>query len=292
MNVKKRLINIFILNICVLFILLSSVITADAQETLKLCIHPYLAASDLHRRFAPLAEYLSDKLGTKVEIQISSDYKEHIENIGNDIVDIAYMGPASYVKLVETYGKKPVLAAIEIKGKSYFHGVIIAEKNSSISSLKDLRGRKFAFGDPNSTMSHLVPRYMLWEAGIDIYELSGHKHLSNHDNVALGVLTGNFDAGAVKIETYYKYKDRGLKVIATSPEINEHLFVASSELPEETMQVLRKALLELKDQESGKRIMSSIKKDMTAMVLVYDSSYDNLRLILKTLNKQGVAKSK
>jgi phosphonate transport system substrate-binding protein len=235
---------------------------------------------------------LGDKLGKKVKFQMSSDYQEHIENIGNDIVDIAYMGPASYVKLVEIYGKKPILTAIEVKGESYFHGVIIAEKNSSLRSLKDLRGHKVAFGDPNSTMSHLVPRYMLWEAGIDIDELSGHEHLSNHDNVALGVLTGNFDAGAVKMETYYKYKERGLKVIATSPSIHEHLFVTSDKLPEETVQVLRKALLELKDQESGKRIMSSIKKEMTAMVPTRNSDYDNLRAILKTLKKQGVDLSK
>ncbi|MEE9524812.1 MAG: phosphate/phosphite/phosphonate ABC transporter substrate-binding protein [Thermodesulfovibrionales bacterium] len=292
MNVKKRFKIIFMFFICVLFVLLSPVLMAGAQETLTLCIHPYLAASDLYKRFTPLAEYLGDMLGKKVKIHLSSDYQEHIEYIGNDIVDIAYMGPASYVKLVETHGKKPVLAAIEVNGKSSFHGVIIVDKNSALRSLKDLEGHKFAFGDPNSTMSHLVPRYMLWKAGINLDELSGHKHLSNHDNVALGVLTGDFDAGAVKIETYYKYKDRGLKVIATSPNIHEHLFVASGKLPEETVQTLRKALLELKDQESGKLIMSSIKKNMTAMVPTNDSDYDNLRSILKTLKKQGVFPSK
>jgi len=276
-----------ILLFCSLFIVLF-VPRVQSQDTLKLGIHPYLVASDLYKRFTPLAEYLSRETGKKVVIEIASNYEEHIEKIGRNLIDIAYMGPASYVKLVETYGKKPILAAIEIDGKKYFYGVIIALKSGTISSLNDLKGKRFAFGDPHSTMSHLVPRYMLWKVGIGIDDLGGHTHLSNHDNVALAVLTGNFDAGAVKMETYQKYEKRGLKVIAATPDIHEHVFVASNALTTDTVRTLREAFIQLKDRKEGEHIMSSIKKNMTAMGSVYDGDYDNLRKILNALKELGV----
>lgn len=40
-----------------------------------------------------------------------------------------------------------------------------------------------------------MPRYMLLKAGIDVKDPCKHEFLSGRENVALGVLSGNFDAG-------------------------------------------------------------------------------------------------
>jgi phosphonate transport system substrate-binding protein len=89
---------------------------AYAEESLILAIHPYLPADKLKKKFTPIANYLSRQIGTPIKIKIGSDYDEHIQYIGLNKVDIAYMGPASYVKMTNEFGHKPILARLEIDG--------------------------------------------------------------------------------------------------------------------------------------------------------------------------------
>jgi phosphonate transport system substrate-binding protein len=263
-------------------------VEAGTDKPLILGVHPYLSPSELLRRFDPLAEYLAKKTGRKVQVRIARDYQEHITRAGEGEVALAYMGPASYVTLVYVDGIQPLLAVHEVKGKSSFKGVIIKRAGSDIDSLGDLRGKRFAFGDPKSTMSHLVPRHMMLEAGVDISDLSGHEHLNSHDNVALGVLIGDFDAGAVKEETFHKYEARGLRALALSPEISEHLFVANAYIPDELVSALRDALLGLSGAPGGDRILESIKPGTTGLVRADNKDYENLRIIMDGLKKAGV----
>lgn len=272
----------------IFFALLFMTTSTSAHESLALQIHPYLPATELVDRFTPLANYLSKKIGKPVVIRISKDYQEHIDLIGNNKADIAYMGPASYVKMVRIYGKKPMLARQDINGKPTFMGAIIIPKDSPLNSLKGLKGKRFAFGDPNSTMGHLVPRYMIWEAGVDVKDFAGYSFIDNHHNVVLGVLADRFDAGAVKDDVFYEYEKRGLKVLTWTPPISEHVFVTSSSFSEKTAKTLRNALLQLNTDKEGLAIMRRIHKNMTGMSPASDKDYDNLRTILRGLEKIGV----
>jgi phosphonate transport system substrate-binding protein len=258
-----------------------------SQEPLVLGVHPYLPATELLERFTPLAQYLERELGRAVIVRVGRDYQDHIELVGKNGLDLAYMGPASYVLMVERYGKKPLLARLAPGGKPTFRGAVASRKESPYENLSDLRGARFAFGDPDSTMSHLVPRYMLLEAGVDVEDLGGYEFLSSHHNVALGVLMGDFDAGAVKEEVFYEYEDRGLRAIAWTPEISEHVFVASPGLPAETREALKDALLRLGGEPSGKKVLSAIKEGTTVLLPASDGDYDNLRGILRYLESRG-----
>jgi phosphonate transport system substrate-binding protein len=264
------------------------VITA-AQEPLKFCVHPYLPATELINKFSPLIDYLSREINQPVSIEISNSYQEHIDKVGKNAVDISYMGPASSVHMTAKYGKKPLLARLEINGKPTFQGIIITpKKNSALSALKDLTVKHFAFGDPSATMSHLVPRYVLLMAGVRVEDLAGHRFLKNHHNVALGVLTGDFDACAVKEEVFYKYEKRGLKEFVRTPKISEHVFVASNKISPKDIKALRNAMHKLSEKEEGMSILHNIKHSATGLAPVKNEDYDNLRSILNTLKKSGI----
>lgn len=258
-------------------------------RALKLAVHPYLAASSIVEKFTPLADYLSGELGRPVLISVAKDYATHIDWIGQGAVDIAYMGPASYVILTESYGLRPLLCVLELNGKTTFQGIIVKTDASPLKSLADLKGKRFAFGDPNSTMSHMVPRYMLHKAGVDVSELSMYEFLSNHENVAMAVLAGQFDAGSIKPETYEKYRDKGLSILALTPEIKEHLFVARAGLDDKTLMELRAAMTKLVSTPGGPAVLGSLQHGVTGLELVKDSDYDNLRDIFKTLRSLGVS---
>ena len=267
-----------------LTVLPASVSPAD-PEPLILAVHPYLSNNELMDRFTPLAEYLAGELGLPVVVKIGTDYREHIVNIGNGIVDIAYIGPAVYVAVVDRFGTHPLLAVIETNGTPDFAGMIAVRFDSPISKLSELRGKEIAFVDPYSTMGYVVPLYMLLQVMNREDVLANSKFLNSHVNVALGVLTGDFSAGAVKEEVFYLLRDRGLVELESSPKIPEHLFIARKNLSPETIEAIRNALFELKKSESGRLIMNNIKKDMTGMLPIEDSDYDGLREILRFLEE-------
>ena len=261
-------------------------ITCFAGEQLILGVHPYKSPSILIDKFQPLAKYLSKKLSIPVEIVISKDYETHIDLIRKNRFDIAYLGPASYVSLTERFGKKNILAKQRVKGKASFNGVIIVRQDSNIESLTDLKKKSFAFGDISSTMSHLVPRYMLKKVGMSVKELKQHRFYGSHDNVALAVLTGDTDAGAVKEAVYNKYKNRGLRALKFTPDISEHLFISTSKMNNKLVDDVRGLFLNMNSNNNvEKLIFNSIKPGIDGFVTAKDSDYDNLRDILRVVNK-------
>ena len=266
---------------CLLVYLLCS--TAWASDALVLAVHPYLPSAEIQQRFAPLAKYLEQKTGHPITVRVGRDYNEHVSAIGGNQVDIAFMGPAPYVLMVAMHGRKPMLARIEVNGKPVLGGTIIARTDGPLRSLSDLKGRRFAFGDRESTMSALVPQYMLQEAGVPLSALRGYDYLGSHKNVALGVLGGDYDAGAVKQEIFDELAPRGLRVLAQLPTVSEHVFVARSNLPPELVDKLRHALLSLATEPDGQQIMQSMHKGMTAMVPASDQDYQSLRAMMRTL---------
>ncbi|MBW2645302.1 MAG: phosphate/phosphite/phosphonate ABC transporter substrate-binding protein [Deltaproteobacteria bacterium] len=280
--------NILMLGFVLLSLILFPTNGISAQEKIErplvLGVHPYLPATDLIKRFTPLAKEIESKVKRPVRISIAKDYKEHIRRIGRDDLDIAYMGPISYVEMVNRFGTKPLLSRHELNGRPTFQGCIFVGKDSDIKSMKDLKRKKFVFGSLESTMSYIVPYYMLINEGVRLDDLREHAFLGSHNNVALSVLIGDFDAGAVKEEVFNLYEKRGLKLLARSPAISEHIFVASNKLDAALVDEIRKALQGIKGEKKVRSILSPLKKGTTGLIPVQDRDYDNLRVILKAVS--------
>jgi phosphonate transport system substrate-binding protein len=262
-----------------------------AQDTrpLTLAVHPYLPALEIERRFRPLADHLARRIGRKIGISVSSDYAVHIRRVGTHAVDLAYLGPAPYVDLIKTHGHEFfLLARQETTGRPAFHGHIVVADTSDIRTLADLRGRSFAFGDPRSTMGHLVPLYMLLETGVKLDDLTSHRFLGGHRNVALAVLSDDLAAGALKEDIFEDYRARGLRSIAVSPALSDHLFVATCALPAGLAEDIRAVLLTIGRDPADRAVLTAVQPDLTGLIPVADSDYDGLRRILDRLAREGV----
>ncbi|MBU8871001.1 MAG: phosphate/phosphite/phosphonate ABC transporter substrate-binding protein [Gemmatimonadales bacterium] len=257
---------------------------APCHEVLVLGIHPYKPNNVLQKNFRPLADYVQEALGYAVEIRVGTNYQDHLHAISSGAVDLAFLGPAGYVNLTKLFGEHPLLGKIVTNGEPVFRGHIVVAENSSLTSLKELGGKRLAFVNLFSTM-YLVPYAMLKQAGLKVEDLSGQAFLNSHQNVALGILAGDFAAGAVKEEVFLKFTDRGLRSLVPTMEIPEHVFVANSRLDPELIAAASTALMNLKSTEIGVKILQSIKSSCTAVVAAEDADYDPLRDLLKYLDK-------
>jgi len=244
---------------------------------LRFGVVPLESPSVMFGKFSPLADYLSKRLGKRVELKVAVDFEGALNDIGQNVTQLCYMTPSTYIEAHKKFGAR-VLAKALREGKPYQHSAIITRADSEIRSVEDLRGRTFAFGDARSTSSHIVPRSMLKDAGIDINDLKYYNYLGHHDDVAGAVLKGEFDAGGVMESTAHKFKDQGLRILRLSDDIPEFNICFNSYVDERDLAIIKTALLSLNDStDEGANILKSIDKNYTGFVEATDGDYDGIR---------------
>src|SRR5690242_15728795 len=139
---------------------------AAAGDTLTIGMIPDAGATQVAvDQKAPLREFLEKAIGKPVKLVIPTNYNATIEGMGNSSIDVAYFGALSYVKAHERYGVVPL---VQRDIDRQFHSLFITQAGSGIQSLADLKGKRFAFGDINSTSGHLMPYLAMKNAGIDV----------------------------------------------------------------------------------------------------------------------------
>ena len=162
--------------------------------------------------------------------------------------------------------------------------MIVTRSGSAIKTLEDIKGRSFAFGDPHSTSSHIVPRAMLLSAGVDVKDLLYHNYLGHHDDVAKAVLAGDFDAGGIMESTAYAFEEKGLELLKISDDIPEFNICVSRDIDPVLMAELREALVGIHDgTPEGEGILKSINKSYTGFCEASDEDYEGIRTMMSTI---------
>ena len=88
-----------------------------------------------------LLETLEKNLGQKVQGFVASDYNGVIEALRANHLEVAYLGPFSYV-LGTTIAPIEAFATAETakSGRTYYHSQIITRVDSGIKTINDLKG--------------------------------------------------------------------------------------------------------------------------------------------------------
>jgi phosphonate transport system substrate-binding protein len=175
----------------------------------------------------PMLSYLEGKLGVTFEIEYIADYGEVVSKFRQGKIDVAYLGPLPYVALRKEYPQAmPVVSFLESSGAASYTCVLVAPADGP-KKVKNLAGRKFALTQPLSTCGYLVSGSLLRRAGVEL-EQARYRYLGRHDQVALAVARGEFEAGGMKSSIAAKYHHLGLTVIAESAPLPAHVLVANS----------------------------------------------------------------
>jgi len=263
------------------------VLPEESRGALRFGVVPLESPALMHRRFTPLAEYLGRALGRPVELKVAHDFSEAVRDLGEGRTQFAYLTPSTYVLAHQRFGATLLVTALR-RGKPFQHSAIICRRDARLRTLEDLRGRSFAFGDVNSTSSHIVPRAMLLEAGVAVDQLGSFEHLGHHDTVAAAVVRGDYDAGAVMESVAAQYEVEGLMTLVQSPPIPEFNICAARELPADVQEALRRALIALTlDGGAGTVVLGALYTDYTGFAPAKDADYAGIRATMSTLNLLG-----
>jgi phosphonate transport system substrate-binding protein len=232
-----------------------------------------------------LLDHLQKSLRMEVKPFVATDYNGVIEALRSKRLDIALLGPFSYV-LAATVADVEAFALLETeKQGATYRSVIIARKDHGVRGLKDLAGKTFAFVDPSSTSGHLFPKAGLIKAGYnpDTY-FSRVIFSGGHDASAIAVQNGKVDGAAIAdalLDTAYSrgmLKQDEVAVVWTSDPIPGAPVAYRRDLPADLKAKIRAAFAQIQNMPWGPK--TTIKR----WVPTDDAAYDGVRETAKLLN--------
>lgn len=222
--------------------------STSSSNTIKVVLIPADGgtASGTLADFKPLFATLSESTGMTFDISVTQSYSAAVEALCSGSADMAFVGPAAYLQ-AHARGCADLLAVGVHGGKSLYYSGIFVPRGSRMRSLADLKGKRMAFGDLNSTSSFLMPMAMMIEAGIDpARDLAAVRLTGSHPNSLAALRAGEVDAAALSFDSFDRALRAGVpgietfRVLARSAPMPYPPFVASTRLAPARRALLRK----------------------------------------------------
>ena len=169
-------------------------------------------ASDRLRSNACIEEKTEALLGVPTKLFAPADYNGVIEGLLGGNLDLAWLGASGYAKvyLTNPNAVEPVLTKINTDGSFGYYLIGFTRVESGVKTLADMKGKKFGFGDPNSTSGYLIPSIEIPNAG---YDMKPGKHFGDvvftggHEQTIVAVVNGDIDAGVTWADGLGNWED-------------------------------------------------------------------------------------
>ncbi|WP_208350297.1 phosphonate ABC transporter substrate-binding protein [Pseudaestuariivita rosea] len=229
-------------------------------------------AQDRMNSYSCLQDYASEELGVEVRLFAPADYNGVIQGLLGGTIDMAWLGASAYAAtyLQDPEAVEPVLVKVNMDGSIGYHSIGFARADSGITSLEDMQGKVFGFGDPNSTSGYLIPSIEIPQSTGATMESGDYfgevKFTGGHEQTIVAVFNGDIDGGVTWADAQGNWEDGynsgALRraVDAGLVDMNELVQIWKSNVIPEGPVVLRKAL------------PADVKAKMTELV---DNLYEN-----------------
>jgi len=157
--------------------------------------------ADRLRNFQCMVDQLPGVLGVeKVSLFPAADYDGVIQGLLGGTLDYAELGASGYAKIYLENDKavEPILTTVQTDGSTGYYSIMVARKDSGMTKVEDIKGKKLGYADPDSTSGYLIPVVTLPESlgGVAVKDFVAETGFGGgHENLVLEVLKGTFDAG-------------------------------------------------------------------------------------------------
>ena len=197
--------------------------------------------------YLPVFNAITRTTGLQFDLKVGQSYGAVVEGMCNQLADIAFFGPVAYVQAHQR-GCAQLLAVGVEKGESVYYAGMFTKADSPIAAVKDVKGRRMAFGDVNSASSFTFQVAMLLDAGLDpVRDLAAIRMTGSHASSLAALTQGQVDVASLSFDSYEKAVKQGavdakqIKVIAKSIPIPYPPLALNAKLPEALKTQLKSA---------------------------------------------------
>ena len=248
--------------------------------------------------YQPVTKRMEKLTGKKIEFFMPTSYASVVEGLLSKFVDVAVLGPYTYVianskddtiEVFATYAKKP--GHLQEEGPGY-RGVLISKKGSKFTTIESLKGSTLGLTDPGSTSGNLLPRVVFSkEIGMDLDDYFGKvAYTGSHELSSVAVVKGQVDAAFVASHRFDNVVDKGeasldgVNILWKSDPIPQDPFVFRNTLCDDIKAKITETFLGLKDDPAAQKFLNNVKSN--TFVPMKSSDYDIIRDLKKAKDER------
>lgn len=270
----------------VLLLLLPSNSLAAEKNEIRFGITAVVVRENL-RFFDELADYLRQSLDRPVRFVRRKTYREIMDLLKNGNLDFAWICGYPFVQKRDPDFLSLIASPI-YKGKPYYRSLIIVNKHSQHKDLADLRGKVFAFSDPDSNSGYIYPRFFITQRKFNPDNYFRQTFFTyNHAETVQAVAVRFADGGAVEsyIWEYLKKTNQNIteqtRVIHSSPLFGFPPIVAHRNVSPTQQKKMRQALIFMNKHKVGQSLLDKLNLD--GFRPVSPGLYDDIRVMAERL---------
>lgn len=261
-----------------------------SQQSLHIAVIPKKSMDVLAREYQPLLDRLSQALNMPVQLMPSSSYESVVDAIVSGGVDMAWLGPASYILAhqrdprVEPFASLTISNGYFTPAGHHYQALLLAPRDMA-KNLDALRGSRVALTDPASTSGSVIPdREFSTQIGQPLSQFFGSVVYSgSHDKSLDALLEKRVDAAFVASVRADAYLNSGrisrdtFKVLWRSDPIYFDPYVFSGSLCAPLKEQIRAAML-----DDPKGLADFLKsQDASGIVPVSHAQYEPLLRLMQ-----------
>ena len=194
--------------------------------------------------YKPITDRMAKLTGKKIQFFMPTSYASVVEGLLSKFIDVAVLGPYSYViasdkdseiEVFATYAKRP--GHLQEEGPGY-KAALVTKKGTKFTSIDSLKDSVLGLVDPGSTSGNLFPRVVFSKnvgGDLDKY-FKKVVYTGSHELSTVAVAKGKVDAAFVATHRFDNVVNKGevkledFNVLWSSPPIPQDPFVYRSPL--------------------------------------------------------------
>ena len=248
--------------------------------------------------YKPVTDRMAKLTGKKIQFFMPTSYASVVEGLLGGFVDVAVLGPYSYViangkdpsiAVFATYAKKP--GHLQEEGPGY-RAALVSKKGSKFTDIESLKGATVGLTDPGSTSGNLMPRVVFADVvGMDIEKYFGKvAYTGSHELSTVAVAQGKVDAAFVATHRFDNVVNKGevkleeFNVLWSSDPIPQDPFVYRDTLCKDIRDNVAETFLGLKDEPDAKKFLANVKSN--TFVPMSSEDYDIIRALKKAKDER------
>jgi len=233
-------------------------------------------------------DYIEHKLGRPIIFVQRGSYREIVDMLLDDKLDFAWLCGYPF-----THNKQYLrLVAVPLyKGEPYYRSyLIVPTADKKTQSLEDMRGKIFAFSDPDSSSGYLYPEYLLASEGENLHSFFSRtfftwSHRKVIEAVAVGLAQGGTVDGYIWDTMAQSHPELTSKtrVVLESSKFGHPPFVAGPAATGKEIVAMRETLTGMQHDPEGIKLLKSL--NLNGFVNGHESLYDEIEQMARIVEQ-------
>jgi len=227
---------------------------AENKTVYTIGIVPQFEIRHIRKIWNPILNEIKRSTGITLKLVGSPTISDFESDVLAGNFDFAYMNPYQMLLAQKSQGYTPM---VRDNGRK-LHGILTVRKDSNITSVKELDGKKVAFPSPNALGASLLIRADLKNT----YDIKVQPvYVKTHSSVYLNVVVKQTTAGGAVQKTLEQQKENikaALRVLHRTPKVAPHPLAVHSRIPTGDVKKIKQALLDLEENKIGKSLLEKI----------------------------------